>query len=348
MTFKDDFLKPGETILDQLLPEPIAFHNFHGYYDIMTDHSAYDENALMMTMPNDIARVAIVREPMAQLHSSFKFHHLYDQLNLTENLNSIVKFIQNPQFYVDKYKSEALWATQNRVAGQFGYNDSSMDISEYMQNIHSKFLVLVLELLDESLVILKRKLCWTLNDVLYIPLLRSEYDHEHILTNTSVVEEFKKWNPYDFMFYDFFKTRMEEEIAEQGLDLQLEVEYFKTVRNKVARFCSSICETVGRGFNKSISHNSITLLLKKNIKFKASKWDPAFAFSGYECLLKNLSPNIYRTAQKVKQYPQVCHGQSVSGVNVSDMYCSNHFLYTFPWDIFNKNKTKKTFIGSCF
>ena len=99
---------------------------------------------LMTKKQNDIARVAIVREPMSQLHSSFKYHCHYNQLRINENPNSIVKLIQYPKFYVTKYKSEAMWATINIAAGEFGYR-GFMDISEYIQYIHSKFLVLVLE-----------------------------------------------------------------------------------------------------------------------------------------------------------------------------------------------------------
>ena len=115
-----------------------------------------------------------MREPVSRLRSAFSYDNIYKKLNLPKRVSSIYRFLNNVKQYANR--KDIVELTINRVSHEFGY-DPNEDINDYMDEINSRFLVLVLELFDESLVILRRSLGWSLKDVLYLPQMTGSYDH---------------------------------------------------------------------------------------------------------------------------------------------------------------------------
>ena len=349
MVFKGNYPYPDKDYTKELLTDPTDLQDFHGFYDIFCEHSLYNEVHLMKKMQQDIARIGIVREPLSQLQSTFTYYHVYAALGLKEETASIHKFLQNPQFYMSRSKLVNYNWTQhlikNSVAWEFGYRDD-LNLKEYLKFIETKFTVLVLEMLDESLVVMKRKLCWSLKDVLYVPMRKRSYTHQ---VNESFVELHKIWSPHDYAFYNYFKEVMVDKIATQGENFQGEVEWFKNLSDKTKAFCGRICQMLGDGVRKGRKHDYMRHWLEQIISFEANEWDSqGFNISGYECVMMMFDPNVYRMAQRVKQWPGICLGQRLPGTDMRKVrpYCSDHFAYTFPWKILYKPAS--TFLFDCY
>ena len=345
MVFKRRFPYPYKDFIKQLLPDPTDLP--HGLYDIFCEHSFYNESLLMEKMPVDIARIGIVREPFSRLQSEFAYRNIYKIIGLEAHPRSIALFLLKPQYYIDrsKFKSRIHVLTHNLVAREFGYTNK-LNLDQYLKSIEAKFIVLVFDMLDESLVVLKRKLCWSLKDVLYLPMRKRSYNR-HV--NESLIDLYKAWSPHDFAFYDHFKQVMVREIASQGHNFHREVKWFQYLANKTTAFCQSTCEMLVNGVKNGRDRVYMRHCLSQNLSFEGNEWDDErFTVSGYECIMMMFDPDVYRYSQRVKQWPEVCHGQQLPDTDMDKVrsYCGDHFAYTFPWEVLY-NYTD-TFLFNCY
>ena len=156
----------------QLPPTPSVLAN--GKYDLYIEHSIYDENYLMTKLQDDTVNIAILRELMPQLRSSFRYYGLGRCMKIAKFDDPVAKFLENPEFH-SSHNSKAHELTHNRIAKEFGYEEKIHGLKEYLSYIDSKFLVLLLERLPESLIVMKRKLCWTLKDILFSRARKQHY-----------------------------------------------------------------------------------------------------------------------------------------------------------------------------
>lgn len=86
-------------------------------------------------------------------------------------------------------------------------------VKDAILDIDEKFtVVLIYEYLDESLVLLKRKLCWELDDVLYLKTLLTK-DISTRKYTTSEMDSLQKWSKADFLLYDHFNATLWKTIS---------------------------------------------------------------------------------------------------------------------------------------
>lgn len=112
-------------------------------------------------------------------------------------------------------------------------------VRDAILDIDDKFtLVLIYEYLDESLVMLKRKLCWELDDVVYLKFhyqLHGESTHQNISGN--ITEQIYRWNNADTMLYQYFNDTLWNEIRLEGKEFYEEVRDFRTKHEEMERDC---------------------------------------------------------------------------------------------------------------
>ena len=132
---------------------------------------------------------------MTQLHK--------DAMNMMCIVN-IVSIVNNasdtaPEYYASP---QVRRMTQNHFAFEFGYNETTDSVKEFLPYIESRFLVLIMERLPESMVLLKRKLCWGMKDVFYVHSNVEVYEKPAV--NETLVNLHKLWSPLDYSFYAHF------------------------------------------------------------------------------------------------------------------------------------------------
>ena len=112
-------------------------------------------------------------------------------------------------------------------------------VRDAILDIDDKFtLVLIYEYLDESLVLMKRKLCWELDDVLYLKFhyqLHGENIQQNISSN--ITERIYRWNKADAMLYQYFNKTLWDEIRSEGKDFFEELRQFRTKHDEMERDC---------------------------------------------------------------------------------------------------------------
>lgn len=237
--FGFNYLGYGETVREShIVPLPA-----NEKYNILCNHVVYDKKAFHSIMPPDTVYVGIIREPISHFSSAAAYYgffkHLVDISSLEVSPEKVVsQFLKNP-----KQTKIQTYFVYNRMCFDFGipktkfHNDNFID--SYIKELDKDYaLVMLMEFFDESLVILRRTLCWETKDILYVPLNIMKSKPEFILDDSDI-KNLKKWNSADFKLYDHFHGVFSAKMKSQGHDLEEEVESFKSIQEEVRMFCNT-------------------------------------------------------------------------------------------------------------
>jgi hypothetical protein len=159
-----------------------------------------------------------------------------------------------------------------------GFPEGRADISRdvltvrrYIEQLDSEFtLIMLKEYFDESLVLLRRLLCWEVKDVIYYSNNEGAY-RKNITWDVLTPRDraiHKEFSSVDYMLYAHFNHTFWRKVAQQGEDFYQELEFFRTVQKQVTWFCT-VVTPYGRSF----------------IRFPETPWSLAFTFSSDDCAL---------------------------------------------------------------
>lgn len=78
-------------------------------------------------------------------------------------------------------------------------------VNEYIQFLDKEFvLAMIMDYFDESLVLMKRLLCWEMDDILYLKLNERIDKEKNTLLTDDVKENVKRWNKADVLLFEYF------------------------------------------------------------------------------------------------------------------------------------------------
>ncbi|XP_078657391.1 galactose-3-O-sulfotransferase 2-like isoform X1 [Branchiostoma floridae x Branchiostoma belcheri] len=259
-------------------------------FDVLADHTVYHRRIIDNLMPADSAYITQLRHPLHHVKSVFNWYNVPRQLNMDiRGKNPLEEFLKNPLRYEllqklmsrdknDKHHPYSF--TRNFMSFDLGFPPGLAEDMEaaqaYVERLDREFdLVLILEYLDESLVLLKRTLCWTVLDIVYNIFNESPgYRFDMELTPEMDVN-YRKWSKVDYLLYEHFNTSLWNRVSELGDDFLQEVAHFVTVKNQVKAFCED-----GK---------------KDQLVIPASKWDNEFSVDQKFCrLFKTTRMSFYK------------------------------------------------------
>ncbi|XP_013386930.1 galactosylceramide sulfotransferase-like [Lingula anatina] len=238
-----------------------ANYNPNVTYDIIFNHMIFDSRVIETMMPNDTFYIGIVREPFSQFKSAFNFFRISSKFNLTNTTNPVVKFMENPyKYWTDAYVTTRVGFLRNAMMYAFGFPDDRNDlrnndrfIAEYIDFLDKKFdFVIVLEMLDESLVLLRRLLCWGMDDVLYVVTNKQEYEYKNV-KDVITVKKHRQWSKADYQLYNHFLTKLQNTLMLQGSDFNREVLLFRQAISALGKCKRSRLEVCKNDFKNLLS-----------------------------------------------------------------------------------------------
>ncbi|XP_013405655.1 galactosylceramide sulfotransferase [Lingula anatina] len=208
-------------------------------YDMIVDHMVFDYDVVSSMMPSDSFYVGVVREPFSQFTSAYNSFSLWTKFNV-----QIDEFLSAPEAYWKQHVRQRDRATyaRNSMMAEFGFPDEREDlrdnepfIEHYVHYLDSKFdFVLVTEYFDESLIYLRRLLCWEMENVLYVPGNVGSYTFEpKTVAKSSFLLTHQKWSKADYYLYRHFLAKFKETLKHQGQDFFDEVEIFRKALSKI-------------------------------------------------------------------------------------------------------------------
>ncbi|XP_066298256.1 galactose-3-O-sulfotransferase 2-like isoform X2 [Branchiostoma lanceolatum] len=253
------------------------------HFDLLVDHTVYHRRIMDNLMPADTAYIAMLRHPLHHIKSVFNWYNIPRQLNMKGFKNPLEEFLRNPIKYQrpmqkgDKHKPFSF--TRNFMAFDLGFPAGlagDMDAAQaYVERLDREFdLVIILEYLDESLVLLKRTLCWTIQDILYNVFNEAPGYRFKMELTSEMGANYRKWSKVDYLLYEHFNTSLRNRASELGDDFHQEVAHFVTVQNRVKTFCEGKDE---------------------QLVIQPSKWDKEFSVNQKFCrLLKTTRMSFYK------------------------------------------------------
>ncbi|CAL1546104.1 unnamed protein product [Lymnaea stagnalis] len=284
---------------DDILPSPPNLK-----FNMICNHIVYNRGQIsnFMKSPDRTVYIGIVREPFEQFVSAFYYYlntfqrPLLVQIAMDHPRNPIRGFLDNPLKYVDVPKYDyGVTYINNRMSTDFGFPMWNLETDKHRDDFIKKFLkdtaenfdlVLVVDMFEESLVMMRRLLRWKVKDILYIRAnTKSEAEKAqnlHFPWKTNVqfsvddVKNHRLYSPVDHALYDYFKALLVEKIKNQPPDFTGEVKMLKVLLKDVASFCETLEE-------ESLDLQETELLVPGN------QWTDGFKVSSQDCRLLKLS-----------------------------------------------------------
>ncbi|XP_060072269.1 galactosylceramide sulfotransferase-like [Ylistrum balloti] len=264
---------PGDSVTtENILPVPPGEH-----YNIMCNHVIYNSATFTRLFPTKrFFYLAIVREPLDHFLSVIRYYG-YSEFSYIQTIlsieadNPISEYLKSPEDYepVIPYISY----TNNRQSVDLGLPVEAIGnasaIQDYVDIVRRDFdFIMLLEYFDESLIYLKRKLCWSYKDILYHPK-NSRWNNQKYTLSVQDLARLKRWNSADYALYDELHSDFWKKIGNAGEYFFEEVLHFKRITEMVRVYCSNVDVT-------------------DDLEVTGSRWEANFTISSVDCLMLGL------------------------------------------------------------
>lgn len=192
-------------------------------------------------MPNDTFYFSILRNPVFQLEASFAYYRSY--VPAFRAAPSLDAFLAAPHTFYNPSLGLSNAYARNHMWFDLGYDPDASATDSYVRarlaEVERRFqLVLIAEHFDESVVLLRHRLRWRLDDVVSFRLNSRSRRGVASLTPESQ-ERAKHWCALDWRLYQHFNRSFWASVrAELGpRRLRAEVERLRTRRRELTGLC---------------------------------------------------------------------------------------------------------------
>ncbi|XP_078700062.1 galactosylceramide sulfotransferase-like [Branchiostoma floridae x Branchiostoma belcheri] len=304
------------------------------FFNVFVNHAIYHKELLENIMAPNTVYLTTLRHPLAHLRSVFNWYHLTKHFKGLEGKDPVESFLKNPTKFEIPYvihHNKPYSHTKNFMAYNLGFplglSDNQSVVADFINRMsRDMHLVLILEHFNESLVLLKRMMCWDVKDILYdlVPKQIKTYNKssENI---TRLVVMHRHWSNVDYQLYDHFNATLWNRIENEGDDFSREVRHFKKVLESTATYCAKaiVQVPVKHSINRTIGKLTIP----------RSVWNDEFHIDPYFCCkLKMYRSDWDVVLQKKHKLPRkvsVTIRESIQ--KASFRYLNKHLLQ----DVFN-------------
>lgn len=245
------------------LPSRRDYRHSSRTFNALVEHSVYNETIMKKLMPQDTLYVSIIREPWSHFKSAFSYFNVANISQVKNVPDRLSEYIRNIESYDKFYRTHEASARRFCIPDGFstmknllchclgmplGFpsnrDDISADLSKvqsYIESLDKNFaLIMIMEYFHESLVLLKRLMCWSLEDILYHTSNVGNYSNKFNRPDPENLAKVKKWNRLDFMLYDHFNQSFWRKVRDQGDDFFPEVAVYNSLQDHVTQYCSSM------------------------------------------------------------------------------------------------------------
>ena len=200
--------------------------------------------------------------------------------------------------------SKRLKRLQNPNAIMLGLNKRGFHnqsaVQEFIRHIVADFdHMLITEHMDESLIVMRRKLCWDISDIFYLSQIVGHYDYKNTQLRPDLLQTLTNWSRVDSMLYETFNETLWKNIAQYGEGFWDELKFYKNQKEKIFNFCSPVLNSPVKNFNVSN--------LDEHILIPKSHWGNEFQIDNVWCMVNQMTDLVLQNTVRVKQYPELCN-----------------------------------------
>eukprot|EP00051_Salpingoeca_urceolata_P011477 m.142328 g.142328 ORF g.142328 m.142328 type:complete len:1079 (+) comp17135_c0_seq6:72-3308(+) len=211
-----------------------------GYDALCTAHARYNRTVMDTLVPGG-KYLTILREPIAHLRSSWTYWHVGDHIKeRTGAVVSLLDVIGSPDLLLGG-DNILLQNSQGYDLG-LARNATPADIEKLTAEMERDFaVVMITEYFDESLVLLRRRMCWEFEDIAYFSLKvqtakQRVQRHDTGMFTASQQARINVLNYQDRALYDHFNRTLWREIAKEQSFFE-EVELLRLFNGMLRRSC---------------------------------------------------------------------------------------------------------------
>lgn len=209
-------------------------------FDILCNHARYNRKEMDLVVP-DATYVTILRRPEKQIDSAFGYFEMYRGMKLGMETNPLKAFMKEPRKYYKEHKYHMWQESRNGMLFDLGfdhkYDDDEAKILQKINELDAEFdLVMIAEYFDESLLLLKKLLCWEFEDILYLSSGVRSSSHRYEL-DEDLIKRLREWSHGDSLLYNHFNTTFWKKVADYGPTFEADLKHFRQLNRAVFQDC---------------------------------------------------------------------------------------------------------------
>lgn len=287
-----------------------------GIYNYFADHTIYNETEAGILLHPDSVYIATMRFPLSQIRSQFVESQI--RTNQEDPLQSFMEDMSVPN-HLEAVREANMKNRMSLIFGlpvsnntapyiHAGVEEDRLAEEALLQKLDSRFdLVLITEYMDESLVLFRRQMCWTMQDIMYIPQRVLHYSHKSKILPWDLQDKHRQWSRSDYKLYEHFIKKLFHEIDQEGSLFWHEVVIFKNMQDQLHDFCNPI-------YKKMIKNIAIIHELAKeeaSLLLDPGPFGKPFNVTGFECAVMKLQTHVIRAMILRRQNPWLCHNRTL-------------------------------------
>ena len=245
---------------------------------IFVTHIRFNKETINSVFPKTKAKyITILRNPVDHFKSAWLFYNIGKLTGIPHANDNINTFLKSPNALQEIKKK--LSKTTQRMYERFNHlsNSNLFDmgfeqenfqnmtlVKNYIDKMDKEFdLVMITDYFDESLILLKRLLCWEFEDIVYIKLKAKKRKIEF---EEEVKKNILTWNHADTILFDHFNKTFWRKVVQVGPTFYEELKTFRRINRRSQTLCRSKEDT------KNSFKPETSVLIKK--KCALSKTNP--------------------------------------------------------------------------
>ena len=197
--------------------------------------------------PESSKYVTILRNPVDHFESTFNYYQLGRTFGFgTDPVNSLENFLDRPlsffNIFNNSYDKNRISFIRNLMTFDLGlshrYFQNYTAVKNYIKFLNKQFdLVMIMDYFDESLVLLKRLLCWEIDDILYVKLNERKDNEKATRLSGSVQDNIRRWNKADVLLFNYFNATFWKKVEKKGSGFYEDLSAFRERRLKIQKLC---------------------------------------------------------------------------------------------------------------
>ncbi|XP_067936475.1 galactosylceramide sulfotransferase-like [Watersipora subatra] len=284
-------------------------------FQALVNHIVFNKTSIEPLMDVKTAYITILREPAPHLVSAYQYFSVnFDNVFLRKSLTDFELFLSDPTkhdpvpTWMQKMKNtEILSLTRNLQSADLGLHYTEFDnltsVRSFVNGIEKDFsIILVLERLAESLVLMKRKFCWSMEDVIHVNKNVQKIAWNWNFRNISqhLIPKIYEWNNVDTELYRMANDKLNKlRLGETDLDEEIKV--YNNINTKVSQYCAG-----------SVRHWIDTVPIPEPLVIDSTKFNNRFVVDRRVCGLLVVPEEDFTLLHKCRQYPDYkqCNDQT--------------------------------------
>ncbi|XP_066283839.1 galactosylceramide sulfotransferase-like [Branchiostoma lanceolatum] len=251
-------------------------------YTLIINHAIMNKTAMDSIMAPGTRYIGIVRYPLDHFRSMF----FYRRPPTYDKSNPLGKYLDDKADYPHgvRRKKKKVSKQKNFQAYTLGFppklmsSKNTSQLEEVLRTVAGWYsIVLLTDYWEESLVLLRRKFCWTTYDILHNTRRVHSLDNpkKSAPLTDKQKETHRRLSPVDYLVYEYFNWTFWERVAEEGPEFWDEVTFFKELNFEVNHHCQKTGEYRVFPSGKWSQEFEVNSTFCEELNWGTAKWSSA-------------------------------------------------------------------------